>query len=89
MPAGAVVVTTPAGAVVVGADVGGEVVEVPGARGVGAAGCSTTTPTDVLAPGCGWPPSRLASGRLAVASTVVTAPMAIANTVRHGLVPAM
>jgi hypothetical protein len=80
VPAGVVVVTTPAGAVVVGADVGGEVAEVLGARGVGAADCPTTTPTDVLAPGGGWLPSRLASGRLAVASTVVTAPIAIANT---------
>jgi hypothetical protein len=31
--AGAVVVATPTGAVVVGADAGGDVVEVPGARG--------------------------------------------------------
>ena len=76
VPAGAAIVTTPAGAVVVG----GEVAEVPGARGVGGADCPTTTPTDVLAPRCGWLPSRLASGRLATASTVVTAPIAIANT---------
>jgi hypothetical protein len=79
-PVGAVVVTTPTGAVVVGADAGGQLVEVPGACGVGAADCPTTTPTDVLAPDGGWLPSRLASGRLAVASTVVTAPIAIANT---------
>jgi hypothetical protein len=50
-PVGAVVVTAPAGTVVVGADVAGEVVEVPGAWGVGAADCPTTAPTDVLAPG--------------------------------------
>jgi hypothetical protein len=78
-PAGAVVVTTPAGTVV-GADVGGEVAEGLGARGVGAADHPTTTPTDVLAPDGGRLPSRLASGRLAVASTVVTAPIASANT---------
>lgn len=79
VPVSAVVVTTPTGAVVVGADAGGEVVEVLGAWGVGVADCPTTTPTDVLAPRGGLP-SRLASGRLAVASTVVTAPIAIANT---------
>jgi hypothetical protein len=80
VPAGAVVVTTPAGAVVAGADGAGEVAEVPGAGGVGAADSPTTTPTDVLAPPCGWLPSRLASGRPAAASTVVTTPIAVANT---------
>jgi hypothetical protein len=80
VPAGAVVVTTPPGTVVVGADAGGEVTEMPGARRVGAADCLTTTPTEVLAPDGGRLPSRLASGRPAVASTVVTAPIAIANT---------
>lgn len=78
---GAVVVTSLAGAVVVAADVGGEVAAVPGARGVGAADCpTTTTPTEVLPPRDGALPSRLASGRPAVASTVVTAPIASANT---------
>ena len=76
VPAGAVVVTSPSGAVVVG----GEVAAVPGARGVGAAECPTTTPTEVLPPRDGALPSRLASGRPAVASTVVTAPIATANT---------
>ena len=79
-PAGMVVVTTPAGTVLVGTDAGGEVAEVPGARGVGAADCPTTTPTEVLPPDGGRLPSRLASGRLAAASTVVTAPIATANT---------
>jgi hypothetical protein len=79
-PAGAAVVAAPSGAVVVGADVGGEVADVLGAWGVGAADCPTTTPTDVLAPDGGRLPSRLASGRLVVASTVVTAPIATANT---------
>ena len=77
---GAVVVTSLAGAVVVGADVGGEVAAVPGVRGVGAADCPTTTPTEVLPPRDGALPSRLASGRPVVASTVVTAPIATANT---------
>jgi hypothetical protein len=80
VPAGAVVGATPTGAVVVGADAGGDIAEVPGARGAGAADCPTITPTDVLAPRCGWLPSRLASGRPAAASTVVTAPIAVANT---------
>ena len=79
-PAGAVVVTSPPGAAVVGANAGGKVAEVPGARGVGAPDCPTTTPTDVLPPRDGGLPSRLASGRPAVASTVVTAPIATANT---------
>jgi hypothetical protein len=38
-PAGTVVVTSPSGTVVVGADAGGEVTEVPGACGAGAADC--------------------------------------------------
>src|SRR5215218_1771101 len=68
-------------AVVLGtAPAGGEVAEVPGARGARVADCPTTTPTEVLPPCGGWLPSRLASGRPAVASTVVTAPIAIANT---------
>jgi hypothetical protein len=79
-PAGAVVAASPTGAVVVGADAGGEVAEVPGARGARVADCPTTTPTEVLPPCGGWLPSRLASGRPAVGSTVVTAPIAIANT---------
>jgi hypothetical protein len=80
VPAGTVVGATPTGAVVVDADAGGDMAEVPGARGARAADCPTTTPTDVLAPRGGWLPSRLASGRLATASTVVTAPIAIAST---------
>jgi hypothetical protein len=79
-PGGAAVVAAPTGAVVVGADAGGEVAEVPGARTAAPPACPTTTPTDVLAPGCGRRPSRLASGRPAVASTVVTAPIASADT---------
>jgi hypothetical protein len=82
-PAGAAVVAAPTGAVVVGAEAGGTVAEVPGARGARAAdrpASPTTTPTDVLAPGGGRLPSRLASGRPAAASTAVTAPTASANT---------
>jgi hypothetical protein len=80
---GAAVVAAPTGAVVVGAEAGGKLAEVPGARGARAAdppASPTTTPTDVLAPGGGRRPSRLASGRPAVAPTVVTAPIASANT---------
>ncbi len=76
VPAGAVVAGTPAGAVVVGAGPDGDVVDVADARVVGGACRSapaTTTPTEVLAPGRGRPPTKLASGRPATASTPVTA----------------
>jgi hypothetical protein len=78
--AGAVVVGTATGAVVVGAGPDGEVVDVTGARVAGGGDLSapaTTTPTDVLPPGRGWVPTKLASGCLATASTTVIAATAI------------
>jgi hypothetical protein len=82
VPAGAVAVGTPSGAVVVGAGPDGDVdvVDVAGARVAGGADRSapaTTTPTEVLAPGRGRLPTKLASGCLATASTPVIAPTAI------------
>jgi hypothetical protein len=70
------------GAVAVGAgpDDDTDVVDVAGARDAGEAEVSapaTTTPTEVLAPGRGRLPSKLASGCLATASTPVIAPTAI------------
>jgi hypothetical protein len=87
IPAGAVVVGTPTGAVVVSAGPDGEVVDVPGARvagGIDRSPPATTTPTDVLAPGRGPLPNKLASGCLATASTTVIAATAIpkASTAR-------
>jgi hypothetical protein len=76
VPAGAVVAGTPTGAVVGGAGPDAGVVDVAEARVVGGACRSapaTTTPTEVLAPGRGRPPNKLASGRPATASTPVTA----------------
>jgi hypothetical protein len=78
--AGAVVVGAAAGAVVVAADPDGDVVDVPGARvagGVDRSPPATTTPTEVLPPGRGWVPTKLASGWLATASTPVMAATAI------------
>jgi hypothetical protein len=78
--AGAVVVGAAAGAVVVAADPDGDVVDVPGARvagGVDRSPPATTTPTEVLPPGRGWVPTKLASGWLATASTPVIAATAI------------
>jgi hypothetical protein len=63
--AGTVVVGTPTGAVVVDTDPGSEVVGVPGARVAGGVDprCPlATTPMEVLAPGRGRFPNRLASG---------------------------
>jgi hypothetical protein len=82
VPAGAVVVGTPTRAVVVGAgpDLDVDVVDVAGAQVAGGADLSapaTTTPTEVLAPGRGRLPSKLASGCLATASTPVIAATAI------------
>jgi hypothetical protein len=80
--AGAVVVGTAAVAVVVADDPDGDVdaVDVPGARvagGVDRSPPATTTPTEVLPPARGWVPTKLASGRLATASTPVIAATAI------------
>jgi hypothetical protein len=82
-----VVVGTAAGAVVVGAGPDGEVVDVPGARvagGIDRSPPATTTPTDVLAPGRGPLPNKLARGCSATASTTVIAATAIpkASTAR-------
>jgi hypothetical protein len=78
--AGAVVVGTATGAVVVGAGLDGDVVEVPGAWVAGGgdrSALATTTPRDVLPPGRGWLPTKLASGWLATVSTPVIAATAI------------
>jgi hypothetical protein len=80
VPAGVVVVGTAAGAVVVGAEPDGEMVAVPGDRVAGgdrSAPPATTTPTDVLPPGRGRLPTKLASGWLATASATVMAATAI------------
>jgi hypothetical protein len=78
--AGAFVVATPPGAVV-DADALGAVDDVADVAGAADPPARlTTTPTDVRAPRCGWCPSRLASGRPAVDSIIVIAPIAIAKT---------
>ncbi len=77
VPAGAVVAGTPTGAVAVGVRTDDDV---PGARvadGIDLSPPATTTPTEVLAPGRGRLPNKLASGCLATASTTVIAPTAI------------